>query len=119
MEKLTKQEEQTMQLIWQLGACTVRGIVDKMPEPKTPYTSVASVVNNLKAKGYVTQSRQGNTYLYTPVIAENDYKSKFMAGFVRDYFKNSFKDMVSFFAKDEKLSPEDLQDIISEIEKGA
>ncbi|MCH4147715.1 MAG: BlaI/MecI/CopY family transcriptional regulator [Prevotella sp.] len=119
MEKLTKQEEETMQLIWQLGACTVRAIVEQMPEPKTPYTTVASIVSNLKTKGFVTQSRQGNTYIYTPAIAENDYKSKFMTGFVRDYFKNSFKDMVSFFAKDEKLSPEDLQDIIHEIEKGS
>jgi BlaI family penicillinase repressor len=119
MEKLTKQEEETMQLIWQLGACTVRAIVEQMPEPKAPYTTVASIVSNLKTKGFVTQSRQGNTYIYTPAIAENDYKSKFMTGFVRDYFKNSFKDMVSFFAKDEKLSPEDLQDIIHEIEKGA
>lgn len=119
MEKLTKQEEDIMQLIWQLGACTVREIVDKKPEPKAPYTTIASVVNNLKAKGFLDKSRQGNTYLYMPAIVENDYKSKFMTSFVRDYFKNSFKEMVSFFAKDEKLSPEDLHDIISEIEKGA
>ena len=35
---------------------------------------------------------------------------------VNNYFKNSFKEMVSFFAKDEKISPEDLKDIIREIE---
>ena len=40
-----------------------------------------------------------------------------MAGFVRDYFRGSFRDMVSFFAREEKLSAEDLQDIIREIEQ--
>ncbi len=50
------------------------------------------------------------------LIAESDYKRKFLSGFVNNYFKNSFKEMVSFFAKDEKISPEDLKDIIREIE---
>ena len=39
-----------------------------------------------------------------------------MAGFVHDYFRGSFREMVSFFAKEQKLSSEDLQDIINEIE---
>lgn len=118
MERLTAQEEEIMQLVWTLGQCTVREIVDRMARPKPPYTTVASVVGNLKGKGYVAQSRKGNTYLYSPAIAENEYKSRFMSEFVRDYFRDSFKEMVSFFAKDEKLSPQDLQDIITEIEKG-
>lgn len=118
MERLTAQEEDIMQIVWTLGPCTVREIVDGIAQPRPPYTTVASVVGNLKAKGYVSQERKGNTYLYSPAIAENEYKSKFMSGFVRDYFRNSFKEMVSFFAKDEKLSSQDLQDIITEIEKG-
>lgn len=116
MEKLTKQEEDVMQAVWRLQGCTVREIVDALGQPKAPYTTVASVVGNLKAKGYVAQSRRGNTYIYTPAIAENEYKRQFMSGFVRDYFRDSFKEMVSFFAKEEKLSEKDLRDIIREIE---
>lgn len=118
MEKLTKQEEEVMQLIWQLDTCTVKEIIDKMSEPKPPYTTIASVISNLKRKSYVALSRRGNAYVYTPVIKEADYKRTFMSGFVHDYFKNSFKEMVSFFAREEKLSPEDLQDIIKQIEDG-
>ena len=39
-----------------------------------------------------------------------------MSGFVRDYFRGSFRDMVSFFAREEKLSSDDLKEIIQEIE---
>lgn len=78
--------------------------------------SVASIVNNLKRKEYVKAERDGKGYVYSPLIAESDYKRKFLSGFVNNYFKNSFKEMVSFFAKDEKISPEDLKDIIREIE---
>ena len=42
---------------------------------------------------------------------------KFMLGFIRDYFQNSYKEMVSFFAREEKISADDLKEIIRIIEK--
>ena len=41
-----------------------------------------------------------------------------MTRFVENYFKDSFQEMVSFFAKEQKLSPDDLKEIIDDIEKG-
>jgi predicted transcriptional regulator len=59
----------------------------------------------------------GNVYEYTPTIEEGEYKKKFMNGFVKDYFENSYKELVTFFAKDKKISREELQEIINMIEK--
>lgn len=73
---------------------------------------------NLERKGYVKSKHIGNTYQYTPSIRENEYKRHFMSGVVRNYFENSYKEMVSFFAKDQKISTDDLKDIIELIEKG-
>ncbi len=117
MEKLTKQEEEVMLHIWDLQECFVKDIVARYPQPAPPYTTVASVVSNLKRKGYVKQKRVGNTYQYAPLIAEAEYKRTFMSGFVRNYFENSYKQMVSFFAKEQKISAHDLQEILDMIEK--
>lgn len=118
MDKLTQQEEEVMLHIWTLGECFVKDIVAKFAEPQPPYTTVASIVNNLKRKGYVEAKRYGNTYMYTPLIKQGEYKRAFMGGVVRNYFANSYKEMVSFFAKEQKLSADDLKDIINLIEKG-
>jgi predicted transcriptional regulator len=118
MEKLTPQEEDTMRLIWQIGACYVKDILARYPEPKPPYTTLASVVKNLERKKYVKAKQYGNTYQYTPLVQENDYKRTFMSGVVRNYFENSYKEMVSFFAREQKISAADLEDIIRAIEKG-
>lgn len=118
MEKLTKQEEEIMLHIWRLGSCTTKEVLQQLEEPKPPYTTVASVMNNLKRKGYIKSKQQRAVYHFTPKIAQAEYKSDFMSSFVDNYFKNSFREMVSFFAKEDKISPEDLKDIISEIEKG-
>ena len=50
MERLTAQEESVMLYIWKLGSCFIRDILNEMPDPKPPYTSVASVVRNLEKK---------------------------------------------------------------------
>ena len=118
MEKLTIQEEEAMIYIWELGSCFVKDIVAKYSQPAPPYTTVASIVKNLERKQYVTAARVGNTYQYTPAIREREYKRTFMSGFVRNYFENSYKEMVSFFAKEQKISTNDLKDIINMIEKG-
>ena len=118
IEKLSIQEEEVMRCVWQLGRCNIKAIVELLPSPTPPYTTVASVVGNLKRKGYVIAQRKGNGFEYMPAVKEKDYKRHFVSGFVRDYFKNSFREMVSFFAPEEKISPDELKGIIDEIEKG-
>lgn len=118
MEKLTMQEEEVMIFIWELKNCFIKEIVAKFKRPFPPYTTVASIVKNLERKGYVTPKRTGNTYQYTPAIKESEYKRYFMSGVVRNYFENSYKEMVSFFAKDQKISAHELKEIIDMIEKG-
>ena len=118
IEKLSIQEEEVMRCVWQLGRCNIKAIVELLPSPTPPYTTVASGVGNLKRKGYVIAQRKGNGFEYVPAVKEKDYKRHFVSGFVRDYFKNSFREMVSFFAQEEKISPDELKGIIDEIEKG-
>jgi len=117
MEKLTHQEEELMLIIWQLGKGFVKDFMSQMEEPLPPYTTVASIVKNLERKGYVKSQRYGNTYEYSPIIDENEYKTKFLSRIVNNYFENSYKEMVCFFAEKQKISTEELQEIIRLIEK--
>ncbi|MBE9585317.1 BlaI/MecI/CopY family transcriptional regulator [Mucilaginibacter sp. JRF] len=118
MEKLTQQEEEAMQVVWQKAPAFVKDFLDAMPEPKPPYTTLASTIKNLEKKGYVQGEKMANSYRYSPLIKAEEYKAKFMKGFVKDYFKSSYKDLIAFFAKEEKISADELKEIISMIEKG-
>ncbi|TWR31632.1 BlaI/MecI/CopY family transcriptional regulator [Mucilaginibacter pallidiroseus] len=117
MEKLSQQEEEAMQAVWQAGTGFIKDFLDQIAEPKPPYTTLASTVKNLERKGFVTAEKMGNSYRYSPAIDEQEYKKRFMSGFVSDYFKNSYKDLVTFFAKDKKISASELKEIINLIEK--
>ena len=73
---------------------------------------------NLERKKYVKAKRYGNTYEYTPLIPLEEYKHDFMGLLVNHYYANSYKEMVSFFAKKQEISTDELKEIIDMIEKG-
>lgn len=116
MEKLTSQEEEAMQAIWQFGPGFIKDFMDLMEKPKPPYTTLASTVKNLEKKGFVKSEKFANAWRYSAKVKENDYKKRFMNGFVNDYFQSSYKDLVAFFARDNKISTEELKEIIQLIE---
>jgi predicted transcriptional regulator len=113
---MNKLEEDLMLIAWRLEEATISLFLQELPDPKPPYTTLASVVKNLEKKNFLSSKRYGNVYVYKPAIAEDDYKKTFLGNVVQDYFKNSYKEMVSFFAKDEKISAKELQEIIDLIE---
>jgi predicted transcriptional regulator len=113
MEQLTPQEEQLMLYVWEQGRGFIKDFRNSYPgKSKPPYTTVATIMKKLEAKGYVSAKLYGNTYEYRPKIGRDKYKSRYVSDMVSNYFQNSYKEMVSFFAREEKLSEQDLEEII-------
>ena len=106
-----------MQAVWRTGEANVKAFMDNMEDP-APYTTVASTIKNLERKGYLSSRLVGTVYLYRPVVSELEYKKKFMGKVVKDYFDNSYKELVNFFVTQKKLSARELREIIQMIEKG-
>ena len=117
MEKLTHVEEEAMQAVWRTGEGNVKAFMENM-DAAAPYTTVASTIKNLERKGYLQSRLVGNAYLYKPAISEEDYKKKFMGNVVKEYFDNSYKELVNFFVEQKKLSAKELKEIINMIEEG-
>jgi BlaI family transcriptional regulator, penicillinase repressor len=112
MKKLTNAEEEVMQILWGLEKCFVKDIIDRMPDPKTPYNTVSTVIRILEKKEFVSHKQYGNTYEYFPLISKKDYAKVHFSDFMSNYFNNSFPKMAAFFARENNLSLRDLEEII-------
>ncbi len=117
MSELTKVEEQIMKIIWEMRGGFVKEFIEKLPEPKPPYNTISSVVRILEKKGFVNHKAYGRTHQYFPIITENEYRKFITTSLLRKYFSGSPKQLVSFFAKEEKIDANELSEIIAEIEK--
>jgi predicted transcriptional regulator len=117
MEKLTNKEEEIMKILWQLKKAFVKEILAAIEGEKPHYNTLSTIVRNLEEKKYVAHEAFGNTHRYYPLVSKETYRKKYIASTLADYYDNSYKSMVSFFAKEDKISVEELKEIISLIEK--
>ncbi len=117
MQKLTNKEEEIMIILWRLKKAFVKEIRAELSGDKPHYNTLSTIVRNLEEKKYVAYEAFGNTHRYYPLVSLEDYRKRFVNSKMVEYFDNSYKSMVSFFAKEEKISVDELREIINLIEK--
>ena len=120
MKKLTKAEEQIMQILWRLKRAFVKEIIAEFPEPedqKPKYTTVATVLKVLETKGFVAHEKFGNSNRYAPTVTEEYYSEFAVKDVMGKYFDGSLSKLVSFFVKKDKVDINELDDIMGLIEE--
>lgn len=116
MQKLTNKEEEIMQILWKLEKAFVKEVLAEITEEQPHYNTLSTIIRNLEEKGFVSHNAYGNTHQYYPIVKMEDYRKRFMNTAIDTYFDSSYKNMVSFFAKEEKISAEELREILAMIE---
>src|SRR5262245_9303622 len=117
MQKLTKAEEDVMQLVWEIGRGTVSDLLDKFEGEKPPHSTISSVVRILEKKGFVGHKAYGKTHEYFPLVARDDYGRRSLKDVLRNYFDGSVPRLVSHLAEEEKLSKDELDELMRILEK--
>jgi len=121
MSKLTKAEEEIMQIIWDLGPCMVSQIRDVIAErtngKKPPHSTISTFVRNLEDKKFVSHKAYGRTYEYRPVVTRKTYSKTTLRKLVNDYFGGSMNTLVSFMVKEDDLEISELTDLLEKLDK--
>ena len=117
MDKLTKREEEYMHVLWKLDKAFIKDIIANLPDPKPHYNTVATILKILRDKGVVDHEKFGNTYRFYPKIEKEAYQKKALKDILSGYFDNSYTNLVTYFAKEEKISPAELESIAKLIKK--
>jgi len=115
MKPLTKAEEQLMQVLWKLGKGFLKDIIDASPEPKSHPNTVATILKILVDKGFVEYEIQGRNNLYRARISKSEYGKKSMQQLLKGYFEGSPAKLVSQFVSDNKLSVQELEELLLQI----
>ncbi len=122
MKKLTRAEEEIMQIIWDISPCTVGDIREQIAaEPgqkKPPHSTVSTIVRILDEKGFLSHEAYGRTFVYSPAVKKEEYSRQSIRKLLRDYFDGSADRLVSFLVKDRDLSLRELSELLERLEEG-
>ena len=117
LTKLSPKEEEIMGCFWQQGPMFVREVMEMLPEPKPHFNTVSTFVRGLEAKGWLQHEQIGNSYRYHASVDVREYRERSLKGFVDRFFNRSYLGFVSALIKDEKISTDELRELIKEVEE--
>jgi len=119
MDRLTHKEEEIMQILWDLRKGFIKEILEKMSEPKPPYNTVSSIVRKLESMNLVGHEAFGKTHRYYAILKKENYRKQSFQVLMRNYFGGSPTQLLSYFVKEEKLSPTEIDQLLNDLKKQA
>lgn len=114
---LTEKEEQIMQMLWQHGPLFVREMVELYDEPHPHFNTVATTVRIMEQKGYVGHESINGSHRFHAIAKMEEFRENRLNKFIKSYFSNSYMNAVSTLVKEEKISVDQLRELIDMVEK--
>ncbi len=109
--KLSKAEEELMNLIWKLKKGLLKDLLEQYPNPKPAITTIATLLKRMTDKGFVGYTLIGKSREYYPLISKNDYFSNHVNRLIKKFFNNSSAQFASFFTKETHLTEKELKEL--------
>ena len=118
---LTKVEFEVMNILWDIngGACAW-DILEHYEDPKPAYTTIATYLKVLYEKGFLDFHKvggQGKTHRYVPLVTRAEYTRRTMQEVKKNFFGGSVKSMLNYFVSEEKLSEDEIKELLESVSK--
>ena len=114
-QKLTKAEEEVMQLLWRHEPATVSQLLEKFEDKKPAHSTVSTIIRILEDKGFVDHEAFGRSYVYHSTVSKADYSRYSLKDTVMKYFQGSMENMLSFLVKEKEVDLETVENLLNEI----
>jgi predicted transcriptional regulator len=116
LRPLTKAEMEVMNVLWDATeALTIHEIIERYPEPRPAYTTIATFLKIIEAKGYVEHFKKEGSkrcFVFSPVFTREKYIINVMDDVKDSLFGNSTKKLFSFLIRTEDITDEELMEIM-------
>lgn len=116
-DSLTPKEEELMRLLWDRGPLPVSKLVDLYPEPRPHFNTVSTVLRRLEAKGFAAHTDEGGSFHYYAVAPRDDFRSRSLGQFIKNYFGGSYFGAVSSLVAEEKITADQLKELLDLVER--
>lgn len=119
MKNISESELEVMHAVWKLKECTSIEIVKEVNKKKEwEKNTIMTLVSRLITKKFIKAVKnKGELIIYKPLVDEYEYKSQETNNFLEKLYEGSLSNMLVGFAKTNKLSKKDLEELIKLIEE--
>jgi BlaI family transcriptional regulator, penicillinase repressor len=112
--KPTESELEILQVLWELGASTVRTVNDELCKRKgteVGYTTTLKQIQIMYEKGFVSRNDDAKTHIFKAAIAETETKKQLLDRFVDNVFRGSAMNLVMQALGGKKSNADEISEI--------
>jgi len=119
MKTLTVKEEEIMNHIWNNGEMQVRELQALYDEPQPHVNTLSTLMRILEEKGFLShRAISARCFKYFAKISREQYRNRSLTGVIDKLFGRSYLGAVSTLVSEEKISVDELKELIRQIENG-
>ena len=108
--KLGDLQLRIMKILWLRGEATVTDVLADLTGPSDlAYTTVATMLRKLEAKGLVTHRIEGRSFIYRARVKEEEVTRTMADHFVERLFEGSLTEVVSHLLSTREVSKDELE----------
>lgn len=116
MQEITRAQEDILKGIWEIESGAVSDVLDRLPEPKPAYNTVATVIKVLEKKGYLAHKTYGKTNVYHALVSRDEYGGNILKDAFTGIFNRSLNQMVSPLIRSNEISLTELEELRNMVE---
>lgn len=116
MKQLTEKEEEVMRKLWTKDEMIAREIWEQYTEPRPHFNTLLTFLRILEQKGWVKHRTIGNTNLYSAIVSREEVGKNSIRNLIKNFFNGSAAGMVNALLKEEKLSDDEIKELIELIQ---
>jgi BlaI family transcriptional regulator, penicillinase repressor len=111
-QALSAAETEVMLALWEIGSGSVADIQNALkPERDIAYTTVATLLSRMEAKGAVSSKKVGRSYTFSPLATKADFQQNKLSGLVQQFFEGRPSSLASHFIKTNSFSDQELAEL--------
>lgn len=101
-----------MEVLWQKGAATVAEVAEALSgKDGSAYTTVQTMMRIMTDKGYLSCRKDGRAFVFRPKVERGAAAQKAVRQVLTKFFGGSPGELVLSFLREEKLTPEELDEL--------
>lgn len=112
-EHPTEFELEILKVLWKASPQTVRDIRDRLAETgrDSAHTSVITILNIMVEKGYLDKKKEGKSYLFWPIVSDENVSQKMLGDMVARVFDGSARNLMLNLIDGEEIEEAELLEL--------
>lgn len=101
-----------MQVLWDKHSATAREITDSINRSEPiAHSTVQTLLRGLEEKGSVSHKTEGRTFVFFPLVEEDDFKQNATSDLVERVFGGNAATLVAHLLRNENVSRKEINEI--------